>query len=485
MKLLIWLSKKFQSINRKQIPALVSALVLVIIIIAVSCRIHQSNQSANAENPAWNPFQLFANKETEFIPLYVKSKPEDVAPVQIAEISKKFCETTRNTTEPAQAINYDWRLNFNSALGEHTAVINVSDTKVSAKIAGRQAFFSDGQIPPQELLNEICTANNAGAATIVINLNPMLQLAEKWLKNIAPDCSFELSKDGGFTCNIQTIEPILAIKELNDIKSTMIRHWSRQPYLLMRRLAVTSILAQALDAELAGDELNAFCAVLSFSENIELPLTFDNLNWRQVVCNKDNPQRLAAAQIGLTKALSEIEFMRQLFERTSKLGVLTVNVPRDKAPTRDLWVSLQPKEDVSLSLVSGASSRDKDDAEANSAWKACWHPIYGDDENNLNIARHIDLIGEAAQVSCDETSSNVTLGKHSSPAKYLAESITSETEFVITNGKSKILRLPAGTYVYLIRGHSDNFGWDPIPEGSTEGEVSWANRHPSASIRAW
>jgi len=36
-------------------------------------------------------------------------------------------------------------------------------------------------------------------------------------------------------------------------------------------------------------------------------------------------------------------------------------------------------------------------------------------------------------------------------ARYLATSITSETEFVITNGRGKMLRLPMGNYSYTLQ----------------------------------
>ena len=40
---------------------------------------------------------------------------------------------------------------------------------------------------------------------------------------------------------------------------------------------------------------------------------------------------------------------------------------------------------------------------------------------------------------------------------YIRESIASETEFPITNGRSKIIRLPKGDYRYAIRQNSGPF----------------------------
>jgi hypothetical protein len=118
--------------------------------------------------------------------------------------------------------------------------------------------------------------------------------------------------------------------------------------------------------------------------------------------------------------------------------------------------------------------------------KACWHPLFSIDQNSMQIARYLDLTGESKGISCLEQSDVKTAADAISPSTYLADSITSETEFVITNGHSKMLRLPAGSYTYEIRGHFEALGWEPGSEDAkTKGQITWSNKRPSVTIKSW
>jgi hypothetical protein len=72
---------------------------------------------------------------------------------------------------------------------------------------------------------------------------------------------------------------------------------------------------------------------------------------------------------------------------------------------------------------------------------------------------------------------------------YVKNSIASETEFPLSNGRGKVLRLPKGDYHYTIEAQSGPFvdiyyPNNENPESST-GIVSWINARPHPTITSW
>jgi hypothetical protein len=96
-------------------------------------------------------------------------------------------------------------------------------------------------------------------------------------------------------------------------------------------------------------------------------------------------------------------------------------------------------------------------------------------------------------------------------AKYLAESVTSDTEFLLINGEAKMLRLPTGSYSYTIHAAPDHVAEFSMAETtpqetdderdeenapvveeqsaiqgpSTTGKIQWETRRPRPIIRTW
>ena len=276
----------------------------------------------------------------------------------------------------------------------------------------------------------------------------------------------------------------------------MIRRWSRQPYLLARRLAVGVTLAEALTSGDAERRLNSFCNIVLTSLPIELPVTLASRRWQAAACGpgasraKSLPQRLAVARFGIAKTVAEVDFLRQLFERTSRLGFLTLRIPAALSPTREVLVSLTPESDVADNLTRETKRLWTADGEAEPSLgdmpRACWHPVYGEDANLLHLARQLDIAGEATRVVCEGTPDPAANSLQ--PERYFAESITSETEFVLANGRSKTLRLPAGKYAYTLRSLPDDpEEWDDASQVKPHatGEIVWDAKRPRPVINAW
>lgn len=74
----------------------------------------------------------------------------------------------------------------------------------------------------------------------------------------------------------------------------------------------------------------------------------------------------------------------------------------------------------------------------------CWHPVFSAALDLLRIADGMKLTGKNFTLECGFSyDHNSIAGTESVPlSKYLIQSLSSETEFVIDNGQSKLMRLP-------------------------------------------
>ena len=105
----------------------------------------------------------------------------------------------------------------------------------------------------------------------------------------------------------------------------------------------------------------------------------------------------------------------------------------------------------------------------------------------IQLTRYMGLGGQGPKVEClrdqrEDPDSAIN------PERYLAESITSETEFVISNGRAKLLRLPIGTYTYELHGlPDDQNSWDNAAANGPKsvGTVQWNKGRPQPVIKTW
>ena len=297
--------------------------------------------------------------------------------------------------------------------------------------------------------------------------NMLLSSLATWLQVLSPPCQITHQPARGFYCELLASASQPEKKTLERIKLRMVSAWQRQPYLLTRRLAIAIDLAQILtDGE--AQRLTRFCRVLSDSFVRELPLIFISVRWQQSVCDtQDVAARLKHAALGLELAVQEITLFKQLFERASHRGNVAVRIA---APlSHRFWVLLTPTADTRATTVRQyqqvLAAR-----EQNNAVPRCWHPFFSENIRLHNLAKAVGLhAGHCAAVRYPQlpaAASNDLFGD------YLVASITSETEFAISNGRTKFLRLPSGTYDYRIS-HLPNYY---LPTSRTEvarGSMQW------------
>jgi hypothetical protein len=392
------------------------------------------------------------------------------------------------TTYPARELRLSVSLasSFGDAQVRFTVKDALGQETVTAEVDGQRLFFPSTAPLAGRLTQQACavlTRQLAMTHDVQVDEAVVTELGA-WLAEVAPDCEEIAPAGDAWICRLEGAEPSSAREELLGIQAAMARRWSRQPYLLAHRVAVATTLASALaesKRETRTKKLDSFCRVALASLPVELPATLASARWQQAVCGPRSPAREPAARFGLAKSLTEIDVLSQLFERTSRLGFLTLRLPPAPNGARDVLVSLTPEADVAANLVRSSGGA----ADATQA-PACWHPVYTETPQLLRLARRLGLTGTSPRATC--AADGASRDGDGSAQRYFAESITSETEFVLTNGRAKTLRLPVGTYGYTLRAlPEDRETWDDVAQADPDarGSITWDDRRPHPVIAAW
>jgi len=449
-------------------------------VIGISCRFHNSAAIKKTEikdnnSSSWasslNPMNLFKDSPSKQEAIY---SLKNNIPIRLMSITTDRCSRNNEGVMEDQI----WTLPVTSVYGTQKITFtfspnNSSNTRVSIDDTKFEVKMQNGI--NQALAEKICEAASGGNSYLSKELSDEINgITIAWISQLSPDCKTAVS-DYGLYCQLpEAAQPKKVANHLRSIRKTMIRRWSRQPYILTRRVSVAIELAKALASARPEIELDHLCRVIRSSKPNELPLALSTPAWYSSVCeNKTSTNRLAAASTGLVKAASEIDFFKKLYEQTSKLGLLTIKIPRDQTPSKDLLITLVPSEDVKSSLME----------ELSPSQPQCWHPLFGSQSQKLATANYLNITSPIEIDSCNKEELSTQFRDVNK--MYLADSITSETEFIITNGRSKVLRLPNGEYTYKIQPHSNKIGDAPEPAISSEGSIVWKNKRPQATIKKW
>ena len=521
MKRSILQSKK-STFSRLRSPRTQASLGLICLslVVAASCRLHRhSPPGDHAEADSLydsGPLAGLLDEADEVaLPRYlpIRSGPAAPSPADpspsadsdmatlpspekppLAEMLVPSCPAqTHDTEAPKRGLTL--RLRLHSPVGEHVARLIIPlapiDRRLMVHVGDQEFTYPLVGHEKEVFLNAACDQlASAPAATAVTATADMEKTLGTWAAALAPDCAVDFDQAaGGWSCQLPQADPKKALTTLKKIRTAMIRQWSRQPYLLSRRVAVAVAFGEALLDASPHRRLDTLCHIVEASLAAELPAVMSSSRWRAGLCTREDlppsPHRLTLARFGLGKAVAEIEFLKKLFERSSRLGRLTVRIPKGQLPHRRLWVTLQPREEVNSALAK-ETARIWAHGERPSLPASCWHPLFGDSAPLMTLARQLALTGDLTGLSCMETLQNQSRKR---TERYLAESIASETEFVISNGRSKLLRLPQGNYQYTIQTlppNPDLWGTDSDPHGPvSKGTIAWDSRRPRPVIRTW
>jgi hypothetical protein len=386
-----------------------------------------------------------------------------------------------------------WDIQIKTIFGNHNVKIDYQPvtTKQEAKshIGDAHMTIILDEKPTADIIKAACLAYDANPDTATLAIPEVFtHMIRPWLEDTIPDCEFNTLRADGWFCDQVKVVASHGADELLGMKNHMIRRWSRQPYLLTRRLSVARQLALALAAKEPISKLDTICKIIRNSNPAELPIVMTSSRWQKASCEGDAKSRQTAAGIGLSKAIDEIENFKSLFEKTARLGYFSIRIPLDKAPTRTMWVNLIPKDDVKQNLIKGAAkSWQKSDGNVDGLPEFCWHPIFGESGTLNYTARYLALSNEASTAKCI-ISAEDRMKFETNSQNYLADSISSETEFVVSNFRAKLLRLPQGSYDYTIQGLPDDPSqWDDAANygPQSNGNIGWTKRRPNPVIRKW
>jgi len=464
-------------------------IVIGTIMLAASCQLaRKSNDDAASPNipdsytnvmPPLAPPALTEAEAKERFDLIYRIEDEDFL---VGHVFNPECDRPVASVLNVEIVTH-------SAFGNHKTAFSIRGDDNSETVRATIDQTSMGfpsSIPIKNKINtNVCASKSAGTSTVEITQESFDQIRE-FLEAVAPDCDQIAAKKIGWFCKVTSVDPESAKQELIGVRTAMIRKWSRQPYLLARRLAVGIQIANALQSDYVEDSLDTFCNIVKENLPQEIPIVMTSKKWQTTLCTIGSEYRVEAAMFGLAKTINEIDFMRRLFEATSKLGSLTIRVPRDVSPSGQFFVQLKPRSDVNGTLATASIKLWKANSISEEPQRPCWHPLFMETPQLMEIAMSLAMAGDSTRALCDRQNPSMAVEQYLEG--YLADSITSETEFVISNGRSKVLRLPTGEYNYTVHALPENPDeWDDasLTAVPATGSIEWTLQRPRALISSW
>lgn len=418
----------------------------------------------------------YSNREPEPLPkrLEYRALSSGGKGQVFAHASSQGCE---------QGIPHFWLLEFQSAFGAHQLKLDYSNFQAGEEtlvIFNQHRFLAQLPIPlTTERIRELCEDLSPNAEPIVVldpGKNSTFQII---LQTIAPNCEVQV-RDGSLYCKLPSHDAATSLRKLTAAHQSLVTRWERHPYILARRIALARSLAQAINSADTASEMQRICRIVEHSIAEELPLAMRSSRWYQTACRSQGSGFNEALLVSLYDAISEIEALTDELRTASRLGMLTVRIPRQTSPAQSFWVTLKP---VTI-------DRTGDEQLASPARPpACWHPLYDQNRFEQSIAHELGLLAEPSLGSCNPLARDDLDSFQTVAIQYIKNSIASETEFAISNGRGKVLRLPKGEYYYTIEPHRSPFTEVFYPEESppdqTTGTLSWQSARPHPIIRNW
>lgn len=466
MRQLISQSKKFLSSKspRQKAPYLIGLVVGGMLIAPVSCRLRQEFSAKAPPEPT-----------SETLDFVFQEHPQ--APrMLLAKLDSRYCDASSTGQET-------WFYQISSLFGLHKVRVNyafaAAGEAIQTNVDGIGFLVPlEHPISQAELRQGCATAQQKGTKEIVVSNPQVLAETQKVLQDLAPGCNFTKPvPDGVWECKLKPADPEQTLAQIRAFKRDMVMRWSRHPYLLTRRVAMSLSLATALSKEHPEQSLDKFCRLLSFSLPEELPLALRTQVWQKNVCKAPTQDRLDIAKVGLADAYAEINRLKHELESSSRLGTLAVRIPYSEVPSKDFWITLSPLQTDSIDPATAARLQ---------AGSICWHPLYTENPSYNATAAQLGIVAKEKSSKCQQSAAHVAT-EDNIPANYVLSSITSESEFPITNGQAKLLRLPEGQYEYILKEHleEDPWGENGAPVKVSQGVVDWRSQRPRPVINRW
>lgn len=342
--------------------------------------------------------------------------------------------------------------------------IDESDYSLNHRI-----IFTDSEI------DKLCSLTKDKKAEVKLTTADSFLRIKSSLAAITPFCSLSVTKHsiskagaGQFKCSMVEIGPVNAMAKVKESEKQLIRFRSRHPYILARRIAIARKLTESL-ASFDENVPARLCQLQEASTRPELPLPLNSKNWQDVWCKEryKTEELKTILKAHLHEALSELGFLLQAFKNT-KTGVLTLRIPKAETDRRDFWVKLEPIQIEGLPTFENQH--------------CYWHPFYQSAQNRIFRRLHSpELVSNTA--SCEKPPQDAV----NRLASYYTGSVSSETEFPLSNGRGKILALPRGSYRYSLHPTENPYDKPDISHDQKflgNGTIEWRSRKPYPVIRS-
>lgn len=354
----------------------------------------------------------------------------------------------------------EYSFSLYSPYGVHK--VKISDPK-DGEFKGSTIIFFDEQrflLKDWQFLNEeekkaICKQSESKDQAIAVAPETVEHLLSK-LRDLVPTCQLSFHEN-----HLLCSSPKLDQPKISDLESKLFRAKPRHPYVLARRIAMTRKLMQANSPKYPL-EAKDLCRIASLSGKDELPLPMRSKVWLSKCEKEEHKGKDTFIQATISESIKEANYLLSLFKGSST-GVLTVKIPRDQVIYRNFWVRLTPEKIDDLVLVSK---------------KCFWHPIYP--SGSLEKEVYAQIYNKDLDSSCTDLSEPLDpeVARHILQ-EYISQSVSSETEFPISNGRGKVLTLPPGDYRYELLINRAPFAAplsDKPPRHISEGTLRWQAR---------
>lgn len=466
-KELIWQFKKFIKTNLK--TAIVFMTTTVGFLIYGTC--HHTQSSTNESLATLPP--VTKNNTVQGVEVFHNKTQQD--PSFSINFLSEFCDDRIRFNATGTISTGSAQENFNLELQDEThAVLAIGRSKIAFDLSIELSALAHKYCG--DLKQQMSSQENKVYATAVNDFIINFFEKSQSLCKVSNNDSL-----GGLQCSIENISPWEAEKQLSNLQKYSIIHWGRQPYLMIRKMFMAFSLSKLLKEDhINPEDLSSFCSTVKNSNYLERPLILNSLTWINSFCSTGHRD---TGLYGLSIALNEIEFLHELLNKQSLLGVIQIKIPNEVVDSKDFWIELNANKDVGMQMQSFIAEKFPDNSQM-----ACWHP-YMSLKPTITIARTINLIGQSA-LPCKilEEAGELNLEPEFSKmtdTDYFTYTISSNLQFEITNFRGKKIRLPKGSYSYRISPKSRDLMKmnDLDPDQSAEGQIDWTSRRPMIVIK--
>lgn len=373
-----------------------------------------------------------------------------------------------------KGLPYKWSIPFQTVFGNHQLLADFQEHASSgkAKLAIDGTVYNKAVNLPfnKATLKSICDQITDNQKQVNLDSIDMTEL-QKLFSSLTPGCTISAEAGINLFCDYAYNSAKASSRRIKGIQDRLIKRWNRHPYLLARRVAITQQLASSVIAK-DQIEMIKMCRLVGQSLPAELPLAIRSGVWADYTCKQPATPPIAAHLIVLDAAIREIELLTDALSSSSRLGYLTIKIDRSTTKVKDFWVTLKPV--IALEEESAEELTEHN--------LQTWHPIFNHASKATQLGMDLGIIESEEKNKLD--TDNEVLPE--SAQRYVKNSVASETEFAVSNGRSKLLRLPVGTYSYTLAPQKQSFKefFEQIPEvPASSGTVEWTAKRPRVAIR--